>query len=119
MRSSSTANLKNDLPSSARQAHYYPGLTYRSLISVGQLCNAGYRVTFDRNGVAVVDPVTNKIGMIGSRDSATRLYHTLMVPNSQPTSTHAAQSLADAIKGHQSNTRSKPHDTNSSRPSTN
>ena len=84
MRSSSTAKLKHDLPPSARQAHCYPGLTYRSLISVGQLCDAGYKVTFDCNGVAIVDPVTNKIGMTGSRNSASRLYHTPMVPNSKP-----------------------------------
>ena len=91
MRSSSTEKLKHDLPPSTQQAHCYPGLTYRSLISVVQLCDAGYKMTFDCDGVAVVDPLTNKIGMTGSRNSAAGLCHTPMVPISKPTPSQLPQ----------------------------
>jgi hypothetical protein len=44
---SHTCNLLlTDLPYQAQQAHILPGLVHSSLISVGQLCDNEYSVTF-------------------------------------------------------------------------
>jgi hypothetical protein len=42
-----------DLPPQARKAHILPGLVHNSLISVGQLCDNEYSVTFTQNQVTV------------------------------------------------------------------
>ena len=41
--SSCSANLTDtSIPTKARKSHMFPGLTYRSLLSVGQFCDSGY-----------------------------------------------------------------------------
>ena len=40
------------MPKSAKEAHIYPNLQYLSLLSVGQLFDAGYEVKFNKNGVS-------------------------------------------------------------------
>jgi hypothetical protein len=45
--------LLTDLPPQARQAHILPGLVHNSLISVGQLCDSKYSVTFTKDQVTV------------------------------------------------------------------
>ena len=45
---SSAADLisQPQLPEEARRAHVYPDLKYKSLVSVGQLCDSGYTAVF-------------------------------------------------------------------------
>ena len=80
MLSSAHALLKHNLPQNAREANTYPDLTYQSLISVGQLCDAGYRVVFDQDKVEAISR-KNTIDMVGTRDRTTGLYLTPMDPN--------------------------------------
>ena len=80
MLSNAHALLKHNLPQPAREANTYPELTYRSLISVGQLCDAGYRVVFDQDKVEAISR-NNTIDMVGTRDTTTGLYLTPMNPN--------------------------------------
>ena len=68
MQSSCRANLKHALPDDARRAHCYQGLTYRSLVSVGQLCDSNYRIIFDDDRVEAINKTTNKVDMVGKRD---------------------------------------------------
>jgi len=61
------------LPEAARTAHIVPELTTLPLISIGRLCDAGCKVTFD------VDSATVEYGgetvLTGPRDPKSRLYH--------------------------------------------
>jgi hypothetical protein len=54
MESSHTSDL--DIPglkAAASRAHIFPGMEHHSLLSVGQLCNEGYIVTFQRYTVTI------------------------------------------------------------------
>ena len=81
MKSSTQAMTKHNLPPEARKAHTYPGLTYQSLLSVGQICDTGYRVVFDDDKVQAISKTTNSVDLVGYRDPSTGLYHTLMEPS--------------------------------------
>jgi hypothetical protein len=49
MESSHTADLDiPELNAAASKAHVFPGMAHHSLLSVGQLCDEGYIVTFKR-----------------------------------------------------------------------
>jgi hypothetical protein len=73
IQSSHTCNLLlADLPHQARQAHILPGLVHNSLISVGQLCDNEYSVTFTQDQVTVSR--NGKNVMNGSRDPKSRLW---------------------------------------------
>jgi hypothetical protein len=64
--------LLTDLPPQARQAHILPGLAHNSLISVGQLYDNEYSVTFTQEQVTVSK--NGKHLMYGSRDPKSRLW---------------------------------------------
>jgi hypothetical protein len=54
----STHEAKLDLPTlrlAARRAHIIPALQHCSLLSVGSLCGAGYKVNFDKHTMRVLD----------------------------------------------------------------
>jgi hypothetical protein len=54
MESSHTAELNiPELNAAASKAHVFPGMADHSLLSVGQLCNEGYIVTFKNASVTV------------------------------------------------------------------
>ena len=56
MQSTAAALLLNStLPKEAQQAHIYPSLAYKLLLSVGQMCNSGFAAVFTKNNVQVVD----------------------------------------------------------------
>ena len=72
----STHEADLDLPSlplAARRVHIVPALSSSSLLSMGQLCNAGCRVTFDAQSVTV--QLKNQTILTGSRDHNTGLWH--------------------------------------------
>jgi len=69
------------LPPDARHVHIVPELTSLSLISIGQLCDAGCIVTF--TATAVTCEWNEQIILVGHRAPKTRLWH-LELPNSDP-----------------------------------
>jgi hypothetical protein len=74
MESSHTAEL--DIPevnAAASKAHVFPVMANHSLLSVRQLCNEGYIVTFKRAAVTICDPDNSQI-LSGPRDSNTGLW---------------------------------------------
>ena len=43
------------VPEQGRQAHLLPGITHSSLISIGQLFDAGFQATFDQTSVNITN----------------------------------------------------------------
>jgi hypothetical protein len=73
IQSSDNCNLLlTDLPQQARQARILPGLVHSSLVSVGQLCDNKYTVTFTQDQVTLSR--NGKSVMYGSRDPKSRLW---------------------------------------------
>jgi hypothetical protein len=74
MESSHTADL--DIPglnTAASKAHVFPGMAHHSLLSVGQLCDEGYLVTFRRDTVTICNSDNSKL-LSGPRDLTTGLW---------------------------------------------
>jgi hypothetical protein len=75
MESSHTAELDiPELNAVASKAHAFPGMANHSLLSVGQLCDEGYIVTFKNASVTVCNSQKSQI-MSGPRDLDTGLWH--------------------------------------------
>jgi hypothetical protein len=70
------------LPHQARVAHIFPHLSSGSLISIGQLCDAGCTATFDATTVTIT--YQYKVVLSGTRSPITRLWHLNITP-SHPT----------------------------------
>jgi hypothetical protein len=74
MDSSHTAELNTpELNVAASIAHVFPGIDNHSLLSVGQLCNEGYKVTFNNASVTICDPQEFQI-LSGARDLDTGIW---------------------------------------------
>jgi hypothetical protein len=74
MESSHTADLDiPELNAAASKAHVFPGMVHHSLLSVGQLCDEGYIVTFRRDTVTICNSDNVKL-LRGPRDDATGLW---------------------------------------------
>ena len=68
--SSHTDLLHNkDLPLQAREAHIFPDLKNRALLSIGIFCDNGCIAQFNEDRVIIVNKNSNKIIMKGGRDS--------------------------------------------------
>jgi hypothetical protein len=82
MESSHTAELDiPELNATASKAHVFPGMVNHSLLSVGQLCNEGYIVTFKRASVTICDSEKSQI-LNGPPDLNTGLWRiNLKQPN--------------------------------------
>jgi hypothetical protein len=81
MRSSHFAELIiPGLPPSARIVHVVPALTTKSLLSIGQLCDAGCSATFDATTATIT--YDNEIVLVGTRTDATKLWH-LELPSTE------------------------------------
>jgi hypothetical protein len=82
MESSHTADL--DIPglnAAASKAHVFPGMAHHSLLSVGQLCDEGYIVTFQQDTVTICNSDNAKL-LSGPRDVTTGLWRiNLKQPN--------------------------------------
>jgi hypothetical protein len=71
MESSHTADLDiPELNADASKEHICPGMDHHSLLSVGQLCDEGYIVTFRRDTVTICNSDNAKL-LSGPRDDAT------------------------------------------------
>jgi hypothetical protein len=74
MESSHTADLDiPELNAAASKAHVFPGVAHHSLLSVGQLCDEGYIVTFRRDKVTICNSDNSKL-LRGPRDDTTGLW---------------------------------------------
>jgi hypothetical protein len=80
--SSHTADL--DIPgvnTAASKSHLFPGMAHHSLLSVGQLYDEGYTVTFQQNTVTICNSDNSKL-LSGPRDDTTGLWRiNLKQPN--------------------------------------
>lgn len=94
------------LPFAARRVHIIPALKTASLLSMGQLCDAGCTVTFDATSVTVQLDDTQLLS--GSRDLDTGLWHLSLVvaavPNAHDTPLVAAPLLHRSYAATQSAT---------------
>jgi hypothetical protein len=74
MESSHTANLDiPELNAAASKAHVFPGMAHHSLLSVGQMYDEGYIVTFRRDTVTICNSENSKL-LSGPRDDTTGLW---------------------------------------------
>jgi hypothetical protein len=72
--SSHTADL--DIPklnAAVSKSHVFPGMAHHSLLSVGQLCDEGYIVTFRRDTVTICNSESSKL-LSGPQDETTGLW---------------------------------------------
>jgi hypothetical protein len=75
MESSHTADLDiPELNAAASKAHVFPGTENHFLLSVGQLCDEGYIVTFKQATVTICNSGNSQI-LSGPRDLNTGLWH--------------------------------------------
>jgi hypothetical protein len=67
-----------ELPVAARTVHIVPDLASHSLLSIGQLCDAGCKVEFTATNVIVLH--NNRQVLHGTRTPATQLWHINLLP---------------------------------------
>jgi hypothetical protein len=93
MESSHTAELDiPELNAAASKAHFSPGMTNHSLLSVGQLCDEGYIVTFKQAEVTICDSGNSQI-VSGPRDLNTGLWRI----NFKQDNTHKTEPIANKV----------------------
>jgi hypothetical protein len=93
MESSHTAELDiPELNASASKAHVLPGMANHSLLSVGQLFNEGYIVTFKQASVTICDSEHSKI-LSGLRDLNSGLWRI----NLKQTNNHIPEPIANNV----------------------
>jgi hypothetical protein len=93
MGSSHTAELDiPELNAAASKAHVFPGMASHSLLSVGQLCDEGYRVTFKQAAVTICDSEKSQI-LSDPRDLNTGLWRI----NLKQTNHHIPDPIANNV----------------------
>jgi hypothetical protein len=93
MESSHTADLDiPELNSAASKAHVFPGMANHSLLSVGQLCDKGYIVTFKQDIVTICNSRNSQI-LSGPRDLNNGLWRI----NLKKTHNHIPQPIANNV----------------------
>jgi hypothetical protein len=93
MESSHTAELDiPELNAAASKAHVFPGMVNHSLLSVGQLCDEGYIVTFKQALVTICDSEQSQI-LSGPRDLNTGLWRI----NLKQTHNHIPEPIANNV----------------------
>jgi hypothetical protein len=93
MESSHTAELDiPELNAAASKAHVLPGMENHSLLSVGQLCDEGYIITFKQASVTICDSEKSQI-LSGPRDLNTGLWRI----NLKQTNNHIPEPIANNV----------------------
>jgi hypothetical protein len=93
MESSHTAELDiPDLNAGASKAHVLPGMANHYLLSVGQLCDEGYIVTFKQASVTICNSEKSQI-LNGPRDLNTGLWRI----NLKQTNNHIPEPIANNV----------------------
>jgi hypothetical protein len=91
MESSHTADLDiPELNAAASNSNVFPGMDSHSLLSVGQLCDEGYIVTFKQAAVTICDSGNSPM-LSGPRDLSTGLWRI----NLKQTSKHTPEPIAN------------------------
>jgi hypothetical protein len=93
MESSHTADL--DIPefnAAASKSHVFPGMANHSLLSVGQVCDEGYIVTFHQDTVTICNSESSKL-LSGPRDDTTGLWRI----NLKQTTKHIPDPIANNV----------------------
>jgi hypothetical protein len=94
MESLHTADLDiPELNSAASKANVFPGMANHSLLSVGQLCDEGYKVTFKQDTVTICDSGNSQI-LSGPRDLNTRLWRI----NLRQTNNHKPEPTSNNVR---------------------
>jgi hypothetical protein len=93
MESSHTADLDiPELNAAASKAHVFPGMVHHSLLSVGQLCDEVYIVTFRQDTVTICNSESSKL-LSGPRDVTTGLWRI----NLKQTNKHIPDPMANKV----------------------
>jgi hypothetical protein len=93
MESSHTADLDVlELNAATSKAHVFPGMANHSLLSVGQLCDEGYIVTFQHDTVTICNSDSSKL-LSGPRDETTGLWRI----NLKQTNKHISELIANNV----------------------
>jgi hypothetical protein len=93
MESSHTADLDiPELNAAASKAHIFPGMAHHALLSVGQLCDEGYIVTFKQDTVTICNFESSKL-LSGPRDVTTGLWRI----NLKQTNKHKPNPIANNV----------------------
>jgi hypothetical protein len=93
MESSHTSDLDiPELNAAASNAHVFPGMANHSLLSVRQLCDEGYIVTFKQDTVTICDSGNSQI-LSGPRDLNTGLW----CINLRQTNSHKPEPIANNV----------------------
>jgi hypothetical protein len=93
MESSHTTELDiPELNAAASKAHVSPGMANHSLLSVGQLCDEGYIVTFKQTAVTICDSKKSQI-LNGPRDLDTGLWRISL----KQTNNHIPEPIANNV----------------------
>jgi hypothetical protein len=93
MESSHTADLDiPELNATASKAHVSPGMAHHSLLSVGQLCDEGYIVTFKQDTVTICNSESSEL-LSGPRDVTTGLWRI----NLKQTNKHIPDPIANNV----------------------
>jgi hypothetical protein len=93
MESSHTADLDiPELKAAASKAHVLPGMSHHSLLSVGQLCDEGYIVTFKQDTVTICNSESSKL-LSGPRDLNAGLWRI----NLKQTNKHIPDPIANNV----------------------
>jgi hypothetical protein len=93
MKSSHTADLDiPELNSAASKAHVFPGMAHHSLLSVGQLYDEGYIVTFQQDTVTICNSGNSQL-LSGPRDETTGLWRI----NLKQTNKHIPDPIANNV----------------------
>jgi hypothetical protein len=93
MESSHTADLDiPELNAAASKAHVFPGMAHHSLLSVGQLCDEGYIVTFRQDTVTICSSDNSEL-VSGPRDATTGLWRI----NLKHTNKHKPDPIANNV----------------------
>jgi hypothetical protein len=81
-----------ELNAAASKAHVFPGMANHSLLSVGQLCDERYIVTFKQDEVTICDSGNSQI-LSGPRDLNTGLWRI----NLRKTNNHKPEPIANNV----------------------
>jgi hypothetical protein len=93
MESSHTDELNSpELNAAASKAHVFPGMANYSLLSVGQLCDEDYIVTFKQDTVTIYDSGNSQI-LSGPRDLNTGLWRI----NLKQTNNHKPEPISNNV----------------------
>jgi hypothetical protein len=85
-----------ELNAAASIANVFPGMANHSLLSVGRLCNEGYKVTFKKTSVTICDPNEFLI-LSGARDLDTGLWRINLRKEHQQSQQTVANSMYELL----------------------